>query len=57
MTTSIGGDILLHVKAETQSLCYETVQVFVDALPPNAVEKVEDWYGARVADDSQLICL
>jgi len=40
-----GGDILLHVKGDSHSICFETVLNFVNSFPPGSIEKVEDWYG------------
>jgi len=49
-----GGDIFLHVKAETTSLCYETVQAFVDLLPKGSVEKIDDKYSFQYQDGRDL---
>jgi len=49
-----GGDILLHVKAETQSLCFETVKSFIDSLPPGSVFKVDDRYSFQFQDGRDL---
>jgi len=49
-----GGDILLHVKAETQSLCFETVKKFVESLPPGSVARVEDKYAFQYQDGRDL---
>mmetsp|Transcript_808 Transcript_808/g.1119 ORF Transcript_808/g.1119 Transcript_808/m.1119 type:complete len:436 (+) Transcript_808:624-1931(+) len=49
-----GGDILLHVKAETQSMLFETVKEFVDQLPSGSVAKVEDRYGFQFQDGRDL---
>jgi len=49
-----GGEILLHVKAETQSLCFETVRKFVKSLPPGSVAKVEDRYSFQFQDGRDL---
>jgi len=49
-----GGDIFLHVKAESYSLAFETVKHFVEALPPGSVEKVEDWYGFQFQEGRDL---
>jgi putative iron-dependent peroxidase len=46
--------VVLHVKGSTQSQCFEVVQAFVDSLPENAVEKVEDRYGWQYRDGRDL---
>jgi len=49
-----GGHIFLHVKAETRSLCYETVKAFVDSLPKGSVAKVDDEYSFQFQDGRDL---
>jgi len=49
-----GGDILLHVKAESPSLCFETVKKFVETLPPGSVFKVDDRYSFQFQDGRDL---
>jgi len=51
---STGGDILLHVKAETVSLCYEVVKKFVETLPKGSIKKVEDKYSFQFQDGRDL---
>jgi len=49
-----GGDIFLHVKAETTSLCYETVEAFLVSLPKGSVEKVDDKYSFQFKEGRDL---
>jgi len=49
-----GGDILLHVKAENRSLCFETAKAFVKALPKGSVGRVEDRYSFQFQDGRDL---
>jgi len=49
-----GGDILLHVKAETKSLAWETVKAFVDSLPKGSVQSIDDQYGFQFQEGRDL---
>jgi len=49
-----GGDLLLHVKGETKSMCWETVKQFVDSLPKGSVAKIDDQYGFQFQDGRDL---
>jgi len=49
-----GGDIFLHVKAETQSLCFETVKAFLSAFPANSISRIEDEYSFQFQDGRDL---
>jgi len=44
----------LHIKGETNSLCYETVDEFLSKLPKGSVAKVEDTYGWTYRDGRDL---
>jgi deferrochelatase/peroxidase EfeB len=56
------GDIIIHVKAKTYSLCFETgfisfltqVQSFVKCFPSESILKVEDNYGFEYKDGRDL---
>jgi len=48
------GHIILHVKAQTRSLAYETVDAFVSSLPSSKIESVEDHYGWKYRDGRDL---
>lgn len=47
-------EILLHVKAATQSLCYEIVSQFVKSLPLDLILTVDDKYGFQYQDGRDL---
>lgn len=49
-----GTDLVLHVKADSRSQCYEVVQAFVNALPQEAIVKIEDRYGWQFRDGRDL---
>jgi len=42
------------LKAESYSLCLETVQAFISSLPKDAIESVEDNYGFQYRDGRDL---
>lgn len=48
------ADIILHVKANTRSLCYEVVEQFVESLPQDAIESIADQYGWQYKDGRDL---
>jgi len=49
-----GGDIFVHVKAETYSMAFETVKLFVESLPEGSIEKIDDWYGFQFQEGRDL---
>jgi Dyp-type peroxidase family len=49
-----GGDILIHSKCESQSLCWEVIKALVDSLPAGSVAKVDDQYGFQYQDGRDL---
>ncbi|KAL9646424.1 hypothetical protein ABK040_006422 [Willaertia magna] len=46
--------LILHVKADTQSLCWETIKLFLDKIPEDAIELVEENYGFKFQDSRDL---
>ncbi|KAF0981729.1 hypothetical protein FDP41_012386 [Naegleria fowleri] len=48
------SEIVLHVKAKSTSLCYETIQEFVNSLPKDSIENVQEHYGFMYQDSRDL---
>jgi putative iron-dependent peroxidase len=49
-----GGDLFLHVKGATPSLCYEVVDAFVQSFPKGTFTQVDDKYSFQFQDGRDL---
>jgi putative iron-dependent peroxidase len=47
-------DIVVHVKAVTRSLCYDVIDKFVETLPRDEIESIEDRYGWQYQEGRDL---
>jgi len=52
--THENGQVILHVKAQTCSLCFETVKAFVDSIPQQNLCHFTDHYGWQYKDGRDL---
>jgi len=48
------GSLILHVKGDSYSLCYEAIQEFINLLPKDSIELIEDYYGFQYQDGRDL---
>jgi len=52
--THENGQVILHVKAKSRSLCFETIKAFVDLIPEQNLCHFTDHYGWQFKDGRDL---
>lgn len=48
------GNVIIHIKAQSYTLAYETVQEILKALPEHAYKVVSERYGWKYKDGRDL---